>query len=120
MEYDICHKFHSTLKITTQHRGVKRGILLCGVGIQLSTEILQTAIHLICLTALRTLEECVLGEVRYAILTLALVTAARIDNHSAVHNTTTHLTVNATNAIRQYICFELCHYSICSFRNCPV
>ena len=50
-----------------------------------------------------------LHEVGYAILATLLVARAGVDNHGAVRNTTTHLTVNTPYAIRECICLKLFH-----------
>ena len=57
---------------------MNRGILLCCIGVQLAASVLQTAVYLVCLSALRTLENGVLGKVRQAVLVLMLVARTRI------------------------------------------
>ena len=109
VKYHIANKFYGTCKVATHNRSVQRGILLCGVGIKLATKVFETTVHLVCFAARSTLEECVLHKVRNAILATMLIARACIDNQGAVRNTATHLTMNASYAIRECICLKLFH-----------
>ena len=88
---------------------MERGILLCGVGIKLATEILEAAVYLIGLAARRTLEQCVLHEVGDAILAAKLIARACVYHQGAVRHAATHLSMYAPNSVGQYICFKLFH-----------
>ena len=55
-------------KSPPQYRGVKRGVLLGGEGVQFASQILQPAVHLPGLAPGGPLEEGVLGEVGQTVL----------------------------------------------------
>ena len=124
-EDNIRYKLHSTRKVVAQSGCVERSILLCSIGIKFASEILQTAVHLICLTALCTLEQGVLGKVGDAILRGALIARARVHDKGTMCYATTHLAVDTTNTIRECICLKLFHFCSvlgidrCSFYRTP-
>ena len=95
----IRHQLHSLREVATQHRSVNGGVLLCGVGVQLATEVFQSAVHLVRLAMLGTLEEAVLGEVGNTLLALALVTSTCIYHYGTSCYPTLCLAVYAANAV---------------------
>ena len=78
---------------------MNRCILLCGVGIQLATAILQAAVYLVRLAALGTLEYCVLGKVCQAILVFMLVACTCIYHQRTMRHTAACAAVYALYAV---------------------
>ena len=83
---DVAEQFNSAFIILAKKRGMNGCLLLRGIGIHLSPNVLQPADDVIGLSFRSTLEDGMLNEMRHPLLFGRFIPRTGIDDHSAVRN----------------------------------
>ena len=101
MKSDIHQQFSSTTEVRIKNGRIKGGVLFPSKGVELSTNIVQTAQDMIGLPMRCSFEKAVLDEVRKALLLLFFVPGSRTDDDRQMTHRPPGLLVNDAQSVRK-------------------
>ena len=99
VECNVGNQFCRLGYVAPQYGGVNSRLLFGRIGIEFATQILQTAVDMVCSAVLRTFEQRVLGEVSQSVLVAQLVARSGIDNQRTIGYIRAHCTMYSSDSV---------------------
>ena len=99
MECNVGNQLSCFGQIASQYGGVYGCLLFGCIGIQFATQILQSAVDMVCSTMLGPFEQCVLGEMCQAVLIALLVARAGIDYQCTIGHIGAYSTMYSADSV---------------------
>ena len=101
MKSDIHQQFGRTTEVRIQNGRIKGGVLFPSEGIELSSDIVQTAQDMIGLPVRCSLEKAMLNEVRETLLLLLFISRSSADDDRQMTNRSSGLLVKDAQSVRE-------------------